>query len=543
MRKKREKNSVKNQNNFAARSAVCYFLVLFLLLSCILRVAIIDSKGYDKVCAEQSEYKIKVSRIRGTIYDCNMIPLTNNKCSIMALVAPTPRALMAVGNAVEENKKQSLLDKLRQNKPAVVEVTEKIECEGIATAYAYKTEGSFDACHIIGYLDNTGHGASGLEAAYDDILYSDNYLYAVYETDGKGNILSGTEQRFENTSFALSNFVVSTIDINMQNAVCDVASRHIEKGAVVVAEAKTGEIKVMLSLPQFDTSNISAFLENENSPFLNRTLSSYSVGSVFKSCVAAAGIESGITDFEYNCTGKDYIVDRFFKCHKADGHGTVDLRQALALSCNCFFYNYADILGGEKIYKQARIFGFGNSIKIADNISTATGSLPYPNTLSNPARLANFSIGQGELSASPVSMLPLYMAIANKGKYYMPSVVKKTAKNGKISNYNRGYPTAAMSENTAQTLKNYLADVITVGTASSAAPKTVTAAGKTATAQTGRVDETGEKINNSWFCGFFPADEPEYVAVILSEGGTTADTTTAFAEIADIIAEKSQFNS
>ena len=525
-----------NKYNFVARAAVCYFLVLLMLLSCILRVAVINSQGYDTVCSEQIEYKIKVRRIRGTIYDCNMLPLTNNKKCIMAAVAPTPEAVMAVSGKTDESEKENLFNKLRKNTPAVCEISKNVNCEGVATTDFYKTEGGVDACHIVGYLDNTGHGAAGLEAAYDDLLYNENYLYAVFETDGKGRTLGGIAPRFENKSSALSNGVVSTIDINMQKAAIKAAS-GIKKGAVVVAEAKTGEIKVLLSLPQFDTSNISEYLNDENSPFINRALLSYSVGSVFKTCVAAAGLEKGESNYTFNCEGSTYIIDRYFKCHKEAGHGQVDLRKALAFSCNCFFYNYVALIGGDAVYREARILDFGTSIKIADNIKSAAGSLPDVSLLNNPAHLANFSIGQGDLSAAPVALLPLYIAVANGGRYFTPSLVKETIKDGVVTTYDKGNPTVAMSRNTADTLKSYLKDTIISGTATSAAPKTVTAAGKTATAQTGRVDENGNKINNSWFCGFFPADEPEYVAVILSEGGTTAETTLAFAEIADKITE------
>ena len=531
-----DKGTTDKKYNFVARAAVCYFLILLMFLSCVLRVAVIDSQGYDSVCNEQIEYKIKVRRIRGTIYDCNMLPLTNNKKCIIAAAVPTPEAVMAVVGKTTESEKENLLNKLRKNKPAVCEVSKNVNSEDVATTEFYKTEGGIDACHVIGYLDNSGHGAAGLEEAYDSLLYSDKYLCAVFETDGKGRTLGGIQPRFENKSSALSNGVVSTIDINMQKSASEAAS-VIKKGAVVVAQAKTGEIKVLLSLPQFDTSNISKYLNDENSPFINRALLPYSVGSVFKTCVAAAGLEKGESEYIFDCQGNTYIVDRYFKCHKAAGHGIVDLRQALAFSCNCFFYNYAALVGGETIYRAARIFNFGSSIKIADNIKSAAGSIPDVNSLNNPAHLANFSIGQGDLSASPVALLPLYMAVANGGKYFTPSLVKKTIKDGIITPYDKGNPTVCMSKSTADTLKSYLEDTIISGTAVSAAPKTVTAAGKTATAQTGRVDENGNKVNNSWFCGFFPADEPEYVAVILSEGGTTAETTAVFAQIADKITE------
>ena len=521
---------------FYIRALVCYFLVLCLLLSCILRVAVIKTMGYDEVCTEQIELKIKVARVRGTIYDCNMVPLTNNRKSYMAAVAPTPGAVTALSGQLSDEDTDKLLGTLKSGKPGICEVQNEISGDGIASVEIYKTQGGQDACHIIGYLDSTGHGASGLQAAYDGLLFGDEYITAVISTDGKGNMLYGSQPRFENKSSAGSNAVVSTIDINIQTRVAKAAGL-IQKGAVVVAEAKTGEIKALVSLPQFDTNNITAALADENSPLLNRALLAYSVGSVFKPCVAAAGIENGMGSLIFNCTGSTYIIDRYFKCHKLDGHGTVDLRQALAYSCNCYFYNYADRIGGDVLYKTARNMMFGVAIKIADGMRCAKGTLPETDSLKNPANLANFSIGQGAFSASPVAMLPLYMAIANGGRYYLPSIVKKTVTGGEVTEYDKGSPTVCMSESTAETLKNYLKDVITEGTAVTAAPKTVTAAGKTATAQTGRKDADGRKINNSWFCGFFPADDPEYVAVILSEGGTGAQTTAIFAEIADKISE------
>ena len=534
--RKNEKSNTDFKYNFAARAAVSYFLILFLLLACVLRVAVINSQNLGSVASEQSEYKIAVKRLRGTIYDANMLPLTNNKKSVLAVVLPTPAAVVTVSGMLKGEEKESFLSSIKSGKPALCELPREVKCEGMDTITVYETEGDITACHVIGYLNSTGHGAAGLEAAYDDLLYDNSYLYAVAEVDGKGSPLGGAEPRFESETHAPACGVVSTIDIKMQNAVKEAAS-GINKGAVVLSEVKTGEIKALLSLPDFDTGNISDYLENENSPFLNRALRPYSVGSIFKPCVAAAGLEAGIDGGYFNCTGREYIADRYFKCHKADGHGKVNLRQALAFSCNCFFYNFAALTGGGQILKTARKFNFGFGIKIADNLKTAAGTLPGASALKTPGGLANFSIGQGEFAASPVSMLPLYTAIANKGEYYLPSLIKSTIKDGKVTPYDKGNPTRAISKNTADTIKEYLKDVINTGTAEMAAPKTVTAAGKTATAQTGRVDSKGQKVSNSWFCGFFPAEEPEYVAIILSEGGNTSATAEVFARIADKIAE------
>ena len=534
--RKGNKRERENKYSFAGRVAVCYFLALILLFGCVLRIAVINTRNLKSVAAQQSEYRIKINRPRGTIYDCNMLPLTNNKKSILAVALPTPAAIIGVGALLKGEEKERFLSTLESGKPAVCELPREIKCEGVCATTVYTTHGTNAACHIIGYLDSAGHGAAGLEAAYDELLYDSSYLYAVAEVDGKGRPLGGGTPYFESNSSAPVCGVVSTVDIRMQNAVRE-AAKVIKKGAVVLSEVKTGEIKALVSFPDYDTGNISEYLKDKDSPFLNRALLSYSVGSVFKTCVAAAGLESEIDGGKFTCTGRTYIVDRYFKCHKTDGHGSVDLRQALAFSCNCFFYNFAALTGGDAIYKTARKFGFGFGIKIADNMKSGAGTLPEPETLKNPGSLANFSIGQGELSASPVALLPLYTAIANGGEYYLPSIVKRTIKDGKSKDYNKGNPTRAVSRKSADTIKEYLKDVINSGTAAAAKPLTVTAAGKTATAQTGRVDSTGKKINNSWFCGFFPADKPRYVAVILSEGGNTAETSSVFAKIADKITE------
>ena len=113
-------------------------------------------------------------------------------------------------------------------------------------------------------------------------------------------------------------------------------------------------------------------------------------------------------------------------------------------------------------------------------------------------------------------MLTLYCAIATDGKYYIPSLIEGIIENGALKEYNIGSPTRVMSKEISDILKNSLKAVIEYGTGLDAKPKTITAAGKTATAQTGKCIN-GVEINEGWFCGFFPAENPKYVAIIFSE--------------------------
>ncbi len=518
---------------FAKRSVTAFFTVMLFLLSCILRVAVVATDESLTAAQEsQSRYKIKIGIKRGSVYDRNRVLLTNNKTKILAAVSPTPQAVSKLSSVLKGEELKSALEKLKKNKPVLLEVPKDISADGIKcfTVSLNDPDNSYFE-HIIGYTDSSGHGACGIEAAYDDILYSSEEQSAIFYLNGKGEVLKGIEPEFENTE-KVSNNVVTTFDLNIQK-IAEMAAKSIEKGAVVISEAATGEIVAMLSKPAFNTANLQDYLKSEDAPLLNRALASFSVGSVFKPCVAAAAFSKNKQNFSYTCTGKTRIVDRDFNCHKADGHGLMDLKSALTFSCNTFFYNLGQELGSKAIYDMASSLNFGREIKIADNIFTTPGTMPDLKSLENPALLANFSIGQGYFLLSPVSMLTLYSAIANSGSYNIPHIIKSTTKNGTITEYEKLNPTRVMSEKTADILKEYLSSVIDEGTGEAAKPQLCTAAGKTATAQTGRYFKNGKEINNSWFCGFFPLEKPKYVVIILSEGGTTKQTAGAFAEIAD----------
>ncbi len=530
------------KKSFALRAVVCFFIIMALMLSCVLRVFTVTTKNYNQIQTKQSRYVIEVSKLRGTIYDCNMVPITNSDKQIVAAVTPNSKAIRMISGVLNDDALYSALETLKNNMPVVCNVDKDIICEGIATTTVYKRYGNnYVARHILGYTDATGHGVSGIELAYDDVLYSNKKVTAVFTGNGKGNVLKGIAPEFENDVSQTLNGVVTTLDINIQNIVENAGSK-LNSGCIVVSEVGSNKIKAMVSEPQFDIQNISNFLNAPNSPMLNRALCCFNVGSVFKPCVAATALENGCSNFSFNCTGATKIIDRMFRCHNLSGHGNMVLKTALAQSCNCFFYNLAINLGRESIYKTAAKLSLASKIKLADNIYTAVGVLPKTDSLKNDGALANLSIGQGNLMASPVAMLNLYQAIADNGCYYMPSVVEKVLKDGKQINYDIGSKTQVMSDDTATKLRDYLQEVITDGTGTDAQPTRTSAAGKTATAQTGRYYQNGQEITNSWFCGFFPADEPQYVIIVLSDTKTSVSTASIFAEIADKIAEYKGIN-
>ncbi len=528
--------------SFERRTAFCFFIIVLLLFVCFLRIfSIILSPKYKVTASEGHHYILDAGNLRGTIFDRNMHPITNEGEKTMAAVLPTPRTLAALRGVLSDEEMLEVTDKMKEGKPFLTILPEEINCDGIICfSVPENLAAEQNAVHLVGYCDASGNGVTGLQKAFDELLNLDGKITVSYAKDGHSNVLKGIDGVLENTVSVLNTGVISTLDINIQR-ILESATMSIEKGCAIVCETKTGEILAAVSLPDFSPLGVEAATENPDSPLLNRIFCSYNIGSVFKPCIGISAITNGIADtFSHTCTGNTIIDGHTFNCHNLSGHGKVDLNSALALSCNTFFYKLGISTGAENIYKTATVFGFGNSITLSDGMSTYNESITALQTLkaSNSA-LANLAIGQGELLASPLTLLNLYNAIANEGEYCTPTLIKGTLENGKIREEKPAAPTKAMSKECAEKIKNYLNGVIEKGTGTKAKPENTTAAGKTATAETGWKNEKGELISQAWFCGFFPLESPKYTVIILAEDSVSGgeDCAPVFKTIAEKMTE------
>lgn len=479
---------------------------------------------------------VTVASQRGKIYDCNKKPLTGNSYKQYAVITPSPENVMLCSTVFYGVEREEILAELKDGKPAVVVVKNPIYSSGIINIRVPEriNDGTF-CSHLLGYTDNQGHGVSGIEKAYDDILYTDEKITVKYACSATGEILGGIEPIVEINSELMNSGIMLTIDGEIQK-IAEKAYDNLEKGAVVISEIGNGKIRAMISRPNYDTNSPGNYLESEDSPFLNRAINSFNVGSVFKPCVGAAILENGRGRLlEFECSGGYTIEDRFLKCHLLSGHGMVGMGEAIINSCNSYFYKVSQIVGGENIINTASIFGFGYNKRLCDGITTAGEKIPNIKTTESLLNLANLSIGQGELMASPITMLGLYEAIANGGIYYKPTVYEGEIKNGEAVNINdENRKVRAISQQTAEKLKEYLCKVVTDGTGKNAYSEKVSIAGKTATAQTGW-KQNEKMVQHSWFCGFFPADNPKYVMAVFVEDSEGKENLAAeiFKEIAE----------
>ncbi|MEE0928454.1 MAG: penicillin-binding protein 2 [Acutalibacteraceae bacterium] len=519
------------------RVIACYTMAVIMLFICVLRVfSVMRNEVYSSASSNPVRRVVPLNVSRGTIYDCNGQKLTNSKTTVYAVIFNTPSAMTAVYKYFSGIEIEQITKELTQNGFSVQRVSQPVECEGIyCVETSVNADDSLAAKHIIGYTDSRGIGVSGLQASYDEILKGEKQNSVTFILNGQGKVLKGEDIEFRYDYAKENEGIKITIDKDLQR-ITEQAAMNIECGAVVVTEVATGKIRAAVSRPDYKLSDLASAMKDSNKPLLNRLLSTYNIGSVFKPYVSAAGYETG-KNFSTECVGYTDVEGLTFSCHRLHGHGPVDMTLALKFSCNSYFYNYIGEVGAEKVFETARKAGFESTVYLADGLVGRAGSLGtvLPENLTARA-MANISIGQGELMLSPLAITNMYMAIAGNGSYRPVSLVEEIIQNGKSKELLLPASVRVMSEETARRLRYDLSTVLEEeGTGTAAKPNLTTAAGKTGTAQTGIV-KNGKKVTNSWFCGFFPLENPKYAVTVLAEN-SAAGCGSVFRAIADGVTE------
>lgn len=518
-------------NKTLAKRTVAVFLVFVLsVFGLIIKILPMTlNSEYIEAANSQSSYIVEINSTRGTIYDCKMRPLAGQRACYKALILPSQETIAHLSKLMEAEKLAQLRERLTGRSPFVCDVEDAlIEGKGV-TVFATQTRYAKNivAPHIIGYLNAQGEGVYGAELAFDEYLsQASGKLSALCTVDARGSGLEGLEPVITDTTEESKAGVVLSIDSDIQYICEQAAELYFEKGAIVVLELPTCEVKASVSAPDFAPDELADYLQDEDAPLVNRAFSAYNVGSVFKLIVAAAALENGFDeDAVYECAGSVKVGKNTFNCSNRAGHGEVDMCKAMAVSCNCYFIDLASKLGAQEICEYAKSFGFSKSISFAGSMNTDKGCLPSGKTLTYPAALANLAIGQGELMATPVHIAKLIAAIANSGIAVEPSLyLYSVDKNGAITDRAQASKEhRVISVATAAKLSGFMLSAVQEGTAKPGACKGFSAAAKTGTAETG-IKQNGRYITQAWFAGFFPYEAPKYVCVVLVEGGSAGGT-------------------
>ena len=289
--------------------------------------------AYAARAAAQSTVTLQLPARRGNFYDAQGRLLTGLEERWQVVCFP------GQGNydrlyACTDAAGQALLYRSRSRAaPFLLEVScdpARLGLTGYPTARRYA---AVPLCqHLLGYLDGTGHGAAGLEKALDAVLSgTGEHSSLVCAVTAQGTLRTGeTARLLQADSGALG--VQLTISRPVQRAVEAVAHTTMQSGCILVLDTATAAVRVSVSVPGYDPEHLADSLQAENSPFLNRVLQSYAVGSVFKPVLAAAALEAGLQPV-FECTGAVVVDGQIFRCAGGVPHGQVDLAAALEKAC------------------------------------------------------------------------------------------------------------------------------------------------------------------------------------------------------------------
>lgn len=521
----------------------CIFTTLCALL---FRIFTLSDQYLIHAADRQASISITVANTRGTFYDRNQKPLVNDSSIYRAAVTSNAKAVAALSTVMEDSDFEAMSKTLQNGRPAVVQLDKLVAAEeGISLFQVpIRYNERVLAPHLIGYMaGDQSEGLTGLEAVFDTMLSSYNGTAAVsYTVDANGKPLEGVAPQLTNTTAKSKGGILLTIDADIQELTEDVAAKYIQKGAVVVMEAQTGAILAMASLPTYQPTKVADVLQDENSALLNRALCSYNCGSVFKIVSAAAVLETGIpSETAFFCNGSITIGETVFHCHQRLGHGTLTMPTAFSHSCNSYFIQLMRQTGGDALWQLASRLQFDSPITLCEGYQSESANLPLRSALQSPAVLANLSFGQGELTATPIHIAQLVATVVNDGHLVAPYLVKGyVAEDGTVSENAVGQASGqqVFSEATAACLREMMELVLEEGGTGYAGRPLIGGAGsKTGTAETGWKPGEGEThaVVQSWFAGYYPAKEPQYVIVVLAENADNTGSKTApvFKEIAD----------
>lgn len=565
------------------RSVSRFFLmgmILFLLVlgGRIFYLSVVKGEEYSLIALRNSLRALIIPAPRGIMYDISGKPLVQNVPSVDAVLVPADvptdereiaelKGRIGAVFSLEPDLLETALSKLDRRSTLPVLLKERIgqeetllylsqshELPGVGLYQTTQRQylDSLIFSHVLGYegkirkeelethpdyLLTDSIGKQGIEKSYESALRGTHGWKRV-EVDAFGKVKKelGVVQPVPGQDLILN------IDADLQKKLFDSLQTILEKndlkraGAVAI-DPRSGAVRALVSLPSFDNNlfaggisgeNYRALLNDPSEPLFNRVVAgAYPPGSTIKPVLAAAALTEGVVDERTEIESKGGInVGRFF-FGDWKVHGFTDIRRAIAVSSDVFFYSigggYGGIegLGMNRMKKYEELFGYGQKTGI-DTGGEVAGLLPDANWKKEKIGERwyigddyNSSIGQGYVTATPLQVLNSIVAIANGGTLYEPRIVSQIRSyDGKVT----PVPTKVIREkfvdsNILRIVREGMRETITEGTAQALADLPIEVAGKTGTAQFGNESKT-----HGWFVSFAPYETPELALVVLVEG-------------------------
>jgi penicillin-binding protein 2 len=408
------------------------------------------------------------------------------------------------------------------------------------------TEPQLQRADYQGLEPGTIVGQAGFELSYNKVLMGVDGAKTVVVNSVGREIRELTE---ESKPPVTGRPLQLTIDADVQRATEDAFAASGFDGAAVVLDPRNGEVLSFTSRPAFDPNAFTAGIDRATwnslindplKPLNNRALQgTFSPGSTFKMAVGLAGLEEGIItpNFHVNCGGGATFYGHFFRCHKASGHGSVNLAHAIEQSCDVFFYTVGNMLGVDRINKWATLFGLGvkSGIDLPNEVSGLVPSTAWKAAHTKEKKwyageTISVAIGQGQVNVTPISLAVYTATLANGGTRVTPHLVKAIDDGNGLKPVPAPKPQSQVevTPEKLQAIREGMWLVVNggAGTARRAAIPGKDVCGKTGTAQvislTGRAAAGRSSKNlrdHGWFTFFAPRDNPEIAGVVFLEHG------------------------
>ncbi len=584
------------QRQFHARIKGAVLAVILVFTLIVLRcyyLQIIRGAFYRELSENNRLALVKTRAPRGIIFDRNRQVLAANRPSfrvtlvledVKELQRTTDMLVQALElDADELGRSIKRVGRYRRFEPLVVK--EDVSRDRLAYLEALKYQypgvnlevesrrsypGDDLAAHLLGYVGEVGpqeleqkHGVgydpgdfvgkTGLEKEFDEFLKGiDGGLQVEVDSLGRRLQVINTQEPLPGYDLML------TIDRDVQR-VAETALGDL-RGAVVVMDPGNGEVLALASRPAYNPNLFSvgisaqdwgALLKDEYHPLQNRALQShYPPGSVYKLIIAAAGLSEGLIDEQttFFCGGGIQFGDRYFRCWKKGGHGTINLHRAIVESCDAYFYQLGLKVGIDTIARYARELGLGQRTGIGlpgewpGLVPDSAWKRKTRGEAWYPGETLSASIGQGYNLLTPLQMAVMVSAVANDGTVYRPRLVKAVlAPEGKILEEYRPEEVrrAKVTPAVLAAIRRGMWGVVNEpgGTGGLARLKEVEVAGKTGTAQVVKMRQPGEEgsqaylpekhRDHAWFACFAPLSQPRAVVVVMVEHGGHGGTVSA----------------
>ena len=509
---------------------------------------VVQGKELSKKAESQDSTVVNISVVRNDILDRNMMSFTGVNKSEYAVVFSTENAkedfkLCEVLEKYSFENKYDIYSRLRLYKKTFTKVKSDFKKETekysnfsvISVADRYLNDSPCAA--LIGYL-NDNKGASGLEKVYDKVLQNSKGYGVKARADALMRFIPGSAKEVVGQNLK-SDKLKTTLNLDYCRIAEMVLKDNGMRAGVVVLDVKSFDLLAMASYPTFEPDNIGKYLNSDDGNLVNRCLSDYDMGSVFKIVVASAAIEEGVTtpDEIFECKGYCYVGNKKIDCHNIYGHNVLTFEEAFMHSCNPVFIEVGQRVGYEKIIEYAEKFGLGRKMLNPESLAQSKGKLPDRNNY-YLADVANLSIGQGGLSGNALNGAIFSAVVANDGLLNNVNCVDSIVDNVgqekrrlKVSGQGR-----VISKSTAKIIKNMMIKTNLNGTGATGYVEKYGSGGKTGSAQTGWVVD-GEMYQHGWYTGFFPEKNPAFAMCVFVENGKSGSETAApiFKEIAERI--------